>query len=63
MEQALTLQREVYKTPELMTLTGKGRDGIRALVREGKLRSIGGTRKILVPRASLEQFLTGEVQK
>ena len=48
--------RATLKTSEIMALTGLGRDAVRRLVRNGKLPSIGG-RRILVPRAAVEQFL------
>jgi excisionase family DNA binding protein len=47
---------------EAARLLGLGRDNTYALVRDGRLRSVGVGRKRLVPRIELERWIASELE-
>jgi excisionase family DNA binding protein len=48
---------------EAARVLGLGRDSCYALVREGRLRAVRVGRRVLIPRAELEDFVTREVRQ
>ena len=53
------MERQTLKTYEVRQITGQSLEAIRALVKQGVLPNVSGTRRVLIPRSAVEKFLNG----